>query len=112
MRAVWGVLAVLIVAATATVAVSIGVPSSATKLPGPVTVSAAATGGGSLSATSVGAGAEGAQGTSRSVEVVTPDRPVSSLPAPAGSDAREAEKPRAGPRSLTATSSTSPAADR
>lgn len=102
MRTVWGVLALLIVATAATVAVRIGIPSSATRLPGPITVPAA-TAGRLPAATPAGAGSDRSSSTGRAVEVVTPDRPVSSLPAPIGSDSREAEqlKPRAGPSTTT-----------
>ncbi len=112
MRTVWGVLALLIVATAATVAVRIGIPSSATRLPGPVTVPATTTAGGSPAATPAAAGSDRTSSTGRPVNVVTPDRPVSSLPAPIGSDSREAEQLKAGVRPATTTPSGSPATDR
>ncbi len=113
MRSMWGVLAVLVAATGAAVAISVGVPSSAIKLPGPVTVRAATSGSGPSSATSTGAGSRASLGAEdQPVKVVTPDRPVSSLPAPIGSDSREAEQSKSGARLPTRTPSTSTATDR
>ena len=111
MRTVWSVLAVLIVATAATVAVRIGIPSSATRLPGPVTVPDA-TAGRSPAVTPAGAGSGRSLSTGLPVEVVTPDRPVSSLPAPIGSDSREAEQLKPTVRPATTIPPASPATDR
>lgn len=100
----------LVVAIAATVVVRIGIPSSATRLPGPVTVPAAAASG-SPAAAPAGPGSDRTSSTGRRVKVVKPDRPVSSLPAPIGSDSREAEQLKPGARPATATSSVSPAPD-
>lgn len=112
MRTVWAVLAVLVVAAGATVAISVGVPPSAVKLPGPITVRAPPARGGPLSATSSGASLRSLGGEDEPVRVVTPDRPVSSLPAPIGSDSREAEQPKPGARLPSSSPSRSTATDR
>ena len=113
MRTMWAVLAVLVAATAAAVAVSVGVPSSAIKLPGPVTVRAATSGSEPSSTTSTGARSRASLGAEdQPVKVVTPDRPVSSLPAPVGSDSREAEQLGSRARLPTRTPSTSTATDR
>ncbi len=111
MRTVWGLLVLVIVATAATVAVRIGIPLSATRLPGPITVSAV-TAGRSPAATPAGAGSTRSSSSRRPVEVVTPDRPVSSLPAPIGSDSREAEHVKPAVRRGTTTPSVSTPTDR
>ena len=107
MRTVWGVLALLIVATAATVAVRIGIPSSTTRLPGPVTVPAT-TAGGPPAPTPAGAGTDRSSSTGQPVKVVTPDRPVSSLPVPLGGDSREAEQSKPGARPSPTPAPTAP----
>ncbi len=111
MRTVWGVLALVIVATAATVAVGIGIPSSAPRLPGPVTVPAGHVDR-SPAATPARAASEGTSGGGQPVEVVTPDHPVASLPAPIGSDSREAEQLNPAVRPAATTPSVPPATDR
>lgn len=113
MRTVWGVLAVLSVATLAAVAIGVGVPSSANKLPGPVTVRAAASGSRPSSATPTRASSRASlEAENQPVRVVTPNRPVSSLPAPIGSDSWEAEQTKSRARFPTTIPSTSTVPDR
>ncbi len=111
MRTVWGLLVLVIVATAATVAVRIGIPSSSTRLPGPITVPAV-TAARSPAATPAGAGSAPPSSSRRPVEVVTPDRPVSSLPAPIGSDSRESEHVKPAVRQETTTPADSATTDR
>ncbi len=111
MRTAWGVLALAVVATAATVAIGIGIPAAATRLPGPVIVPAVS-GGRSPVRARAGAAPEGTSSTGGSVEVVTPDRRVSSLSAPAGSDSREAAQREPGARAGNTIPPVSPATDR
>ena len=112
MRTVWGVLVLVIVATAATVAIQVGIPSSATRLPGPVTVPTTATASGSPTVPPSGAGSDRTSSAGRPVDVVTPDRPVSSLPMPIGRDSHEAEQMKLAVQPATTTPSASPATDR
>ncbi len=111
MRTVWGVLTLLVMATVATVAVRVGIPSSDSRLPGPVTVIGTSAGVGPA-ATPTGGGSNRSPGSGRPVKVVTPDRPVSSLLPPIGSDAREAEQLKSAGQPGTPALPVSPATDR
>ncbi len=96
MRAAWVVLVLAIAAASATLPVRVGSPSSAIRLPRSITVSA-------VTQTPARTGADRSVRTQQPVEVVTPDHPVASVPAPSGSDSREVEQLKRAVRPTTTT---------